>query len=354
MLQVNRPMGLGELLDGAFRAYRAHFARLVLISAIFMVPVGVATTLLLGFTVSGFGELFFATTNESELGAAAPGAFALLAYLGLGFLGYVAMSLACVSLVSFIVPMLQGEVLSVGESIRRGLRRLLAFIGMAFLVALGIGGLTFLLYLVLAIFFFVVAAGVAALSTFSEQVGPLAIGAMIVAFMFYFVAIFLVLLPVGLLAARWLIAPVTVVAERLGPRISLKRSWALTRGNLWRCFGFLVLLLIFNFVVIGLPITMLQWLLMFALTTQWYGWLSGLIAGLSYFVNILWYPILVLALTLLYFDLRVRNESLDLDARIRALEQSVGHAAQTPLPPAPPLQIPETPPPAPPPTPPAV
>ena len=145
--------------------------------------------------------------------------------------------------------------------------------------------------------------------------------------MFYFVAIFLVFIPVGLLAARWLIAPVAVVAERMGPRGSLKRSWALTRGNLWRCFGFLVLLVIFNFVVIGLPITMLQWLLMFALTTQWYGWLSGLVAGLTYFVNILWYPILVLALTLLYFDLRVRNESLDLDARIRALEQSVGDTA---------------------------
>ncbi len=76
-----------------------------------------------------------------------------------------------------------------------GCAGLLAFIGMAFLVALGIGGLTFVLYLVLAVFFFVVAAGVAALSSFSEQVGPLAIGAMIVAFMFYFVAIFLVLTP---------------------------------------------------------------------------------------------------------------------------------------------------------------
>ncbi len=343
MLQVNRPMGLGELLDGAFRAYRAHFARLVLISAIFMVPVGVATTLLLGFTVSGFNQLFFAATSDAELGAAVPGALALLAYLVLGFLGYVAMAWACVSLVSFIAPMLQGEELSVGESIRRGLRRLPAFIGMALLVALGIGGLTLLLYLVLAVFFVVVAAGVAALGSLGERVGPLAIGAMVVAFMFYFVAIFLALIPVGLLAARWLVAPVTVVAERLGPKGALDRSWALTRGNLWRCFGFLVLLVIFNFVVLGLPITMLQWLLMFALTTQWYGWLSGLVAGLSYFVNILWYPILVLALTLLYFDLRVRNESLDLDVRIRALEQSVGQTPPSPpppsLPPAPPPAI---------------
>jgi hypothetical protein len=327
-----------------------------------------ATTLLLGFTVSGFGQLLFATTTEADIGAAAPSVYALLAYLGLGFLGYVAMALACVSLISFIVPMLQGEELSVGQSIRRGLRRLPAFIGMAFLVALAIGGLTLALYMVLAVFFVVVAAGVAALSSFGDRgMGPLAIGAMIVAFMFYFIAIFLVFIPVGLLAARWLVAPVTLVAERMGPRGSLKRSWALTRGNLWRCFGYLVLLVIFNFVVIGLPITMLQSLLMFALTTQWYGWLSGLVAGLTYFVNILWYPILVLALTLLYFDLRVRNESLDLDARIRALEQSVGSATQPALPslstevseiqapPSPNAPSSNAPPPnAPPPTPPAI
>jgi hypothetical protein len=341
MLQVNRPMEIGELLDGAFRAYRAHFARLVLISAIFLVPVGVATTLLLGFTVSGFSELFFATTAEADLASVAPNVIALLAIMALGVLGYVAMALACVSLISYIVPMLQGEELSVGESIRRGLRRLLSFVGMAILVGLGVGGLTLALYLVLALFFFVIAAAVAALSSFSDG-GPLAIGMMIVVFMFYFVAIFLVFIPVGLLAARWLVAPAVVVAERLGPKSSLSRSWALTRNNLWRCFGFLVLLVIFNFVVIGLPISILQWVLMFALTTQWYGWLSGLVAGLSYFVNILWYPILILALTLLYFDLRVRNESLDLDVRIRVLEQSVQPGVQTSLPSSP---LPSPPPP---------
>ena len=54
-----------------------------------------------------------------------------------------------------------------------------AFIGMALLVALGIGGLTLALYLVLAVFFFVVAAGVAALSSFGDRgMGALAIGAM--------------------------------------------------------------------------------------------------------------------------------------------------------------------------------
>jgi hypothetical protein len=72
----------------------------------------------------------------------------------------------------------------------------------------------------------------------------------------------------------------------------------------------------------------------FAVGTQWYGWLSGLLAGLSYFVNILWYPIMVLAITLIYFDLRVRNESLDLDLRVRRLEESTQPPSQPPTLPA--------------------
>jgi hypothetical protein len=343
MLQVNQPMGLGDLLDGAFRVYRAHFAHLVLIAAIFLVPVGVATTLLLGYTVDGFGALFFASAGEADLAPSLPNAVAVFAYLGLGVLGYLAMAMAYASLTSYIVAILQGEDLSIGASIRRGLRRLLPFVGMALLAGLAIGGIALGLYLVLAFLFFVIAAAVGVLGSLGDEMGPLAIGLMIAAFFFYLVAIFLVLIPLGLLAARWIVASTVVVAEKLGPQRSLNRSWALTRNNLWRCFGFLALLVIFNFVVIGLPISILQWVLMFALAPQWYGWLSGLVAGLSYFVNILWYPILVLALTLLYFDLRVRNESLDLDMRIRRLEQSTVTASQ-PQPQPQPQSPPQSPP----------
>ena len=96
----------------------------------------------------------------------------------------------------------------------------------------------------------------------------------------------------------------------------------MTRNHLWRTFGYLLLLFIFNAVVLGLPMAVLQWVLLFALTTQWYAWLSGLLVGLGYLVNVLWYPFIVLALTMYYFDLRVRNESLDLEVRVRRLEES--------------------------------
>lgn len=323
MLQVNRPMGLGELLDGAFRVYRAHFSRLVLIAAIFFVPIAVATTLLLGFALGGFTDLLYLPAGDAAGSEFAPTVGVVFTYLGLGLLSYLAMALAYVSLIAYIVPILQGEQISIKDSIRRGLRRLLPFVGMAILAGLAIGALMFGLFLVLGLFFAVFAAAIGFLGSLGDGAGVAAVGFIIIGMFLYLAAMLLVFVPVGLLAARWIAAPTVVVAENLGPKGALDRSWALTRNNVWRSFGYLALIVLFNFLVIGLPVSLLQSLLVFTMTSQWYSWLNGLLTGLSYLVNILWYPIQVLALTLLYFDLRVRNESLDLDMRIRQLEESV-------------------------------
>jgi hypothetical protein len=87
--------------------------------------------------------------------------------------------------------------------------------------------------------------------------------------------------------------------------------------------GYLFLLGFFNFVVLGLPIGVVQMLMTFFLPAQLAGPATGLVMGLSYFMNILWYPLMVLAMVLLYFDLRVRTESYDLDLRISQLEADV-------------------------------
>jgi hypothetical protein len=195
---------------------------------------------------------------------------------------------------------------------------------MVLLAGLAVFGLLLGLYILLFFVVFASAAALGALGSIGEGsgVGAVAIALAVVVFVFYMAAIVAVFIPIGLLLARWVAAPTLVVAEELGPVAALSRSWQLTRHNLWRVFGYLVLLAIFNFVVLGLPMGVLQWLLIFALTTQWYAWLSGLLIGLSYLLNVLWVPFLVLALVLLYFDLRVRNESLDLEMRVRQLEES--------------------------------
>jgi len=321
MLQIDRPLGLGELLDGAFRLYRAQFARLVLTAAIFLVPVGVLSTLLLGATMGDFTQLILEAGSEPVDGRLDPGLGAVGAYLLTGLLGYLGTGLAFVSLTAQAAGLIGGEELTPGQSIRRGARRLLPFAGMVLLAGLAVTALVVALYVVL---FFVVFASALALGFVGENTGAgvLAVALAVVAFVFYMALIVAVFIPVGLLLARWAAAPALVVVEKLGPVQSLSRSWQLTRHNLWRVFGYLVLLAIFNFVVLGLPVSVLQSLLVFALTTQWYGWLSGLLVGVSYLLNVLWVPFLVLALVMLYFDLRVRNESLDLEARVQALEES--------------------------------
>ena len=322
MLQIDRPLGLGELLDGAFRLYRARFARLLLTAAIFLVPVGVLSTLLLGATMGDFTQLILQAGSEPADGGLDPGLGAVGAYLLTGLLGYVGTGLAFVSLTAQAAGLIGGEELTPGQSIRRGARRLLPFVGMVLLAGLAVTGLVLGLYIVLFFIVFAFTMVLGTLGSFNDggNVGVIILA--MVVFIGYMAALVAVFIPVGLLLARWVAAPTLVVVEKLGPVKSLSRSWQLTRHNLWRVFGYLLLLAIFNFVVLGLPVSVLQWLLVFALTTQWYGWLSGLLVGVSYLLNVLWVPFLVLALVMLYFDLRVRNESLDLEARVRALEES--------------------------------
>lgn len=324
MLQINRPLGLGELLDGVFRVYRAHFARLVLTAAIFLVPVGILSTLLLGFTMSNFTQLLLNAGSEPVNSDFGGGFGAIGAYLLTGLLGYLASGLTYVSLTSQVVGLLHGEELTAGASIRRGVRRLLAFIGMVLLAGLAVTGLLLALYIVLFFVVFASAMALSAIGVIGESSGASVIAVILAvfAFIFYMVAIVAVFIPIGMLLARWVAAPTLVVEEKLGPVASLSRSWQLTRNNLWRTFGYLLLLAIFYFVVLGLPMAVLQWLLMFALTTQWYGWLSGLLVGLGYLINVFWVPFQVLALVMLYYDLRVRNESLDIEVRVRQLEES--------------------------------
>jgi hypothetical protein len=212
---------------------------------------------------------------------------------------------------------------------------LLPFIGMAMLAGLIITGLVLAIYVVLGIIFVGFAVFLSFLASIpGDGFSAATILIVLLSVVFVFVAMAVILLPTGLLTARYIAAPALVVAEEYGPKGALDRSWALTRNNMWRCFGYLALLAILNFVIIGLPISVLQWGVVFAVGTQWYGWLSGLLAGLSYFVNILWYPIMVLAITLIYFDLRVRNESMDLDVRVRRLEESTLPPSQPPTLPA--------------------
>lgn len=319
-LQLTGPLSLGDLLDGAFRLYRSSFRKLAPTAAIFLAPVGILSVVLLGVTSAGFLSLLDTETVT-------PATDSILGYLGalavVTLLSYIASGLAYVSMTAQVLAITNGEEIGVVEGIRRGLRRFLPYIGMMLLAGLAVGGIVFVTYVAAVIVLLGMTLALGGLFAVIESTPVLAIGMTLLVFMVFAVVLIAVVVPTGLMLARWIAAPTVVVAEEQGPMASLGRSWQLTRRRAWRGFGLLVLITTLNFVILGLPASMLQWTAMIVLPPQMLGWLTGVLSGVAYFLNVLWYPFLVAAMVLIYLDLRVRAESYDLELRIRQLEESV-------------------------------
>ncbi len=123
---------------------------------------------------------------------------------------------------------------------------------------------------------------------------------------------------------RWAVAVPALFAERAGPAAALGRSWQLVKGLWWRTLGILL--------IVYIMVTVIQT----ALGVLFLG-LAGLVPGVSedlrsalvtaasQLVQAVVAPIFPIAITLLYFDLRVRKEGFD-------LEQLAGQAAPGPAP----------------------
>lgn len=116
-----------------------------------------------------------------------------------------------------------------------------------------------------------------------------------------------------------LVAPV-VVLERKSAGMSIRRAWHLVRGRFWWVLGFMLLLFLFNWVVVGGPSLLVGMALGFILPEQiafdnpqlLYNIQVSVQALSDMVFNSLYLPLQLTCLTLLYFDLRVRKEGLDL------------------------------------------
>ena len=319
------PLGLGDLLDGAFRVYRAHFVRLMLIAAVFYVPLGIISTLLLGAVVGGYVDLLSVTVNEPFYGDDAEsalwsGLFFFFSVFAVAILNMLCSVLAYLSLTVQAVTLADGGKLSVVQSIRQGVGHFWRFLGMAIVAGILFSVAAMAVYMAMIFFFFVfaVVAGLFLAPVSDNEI--VMVGFVGITMVFFLGLMAVVILPLLGLTARWMAAPVTVVAERLGPLTALGRSWRLSERQTWRSIRYVILLTVLNFVVIGLPVALLQWLLLVVLTPEMLDVVGGLVAGISFLFSIFWQPLLAIALTLLYFDLRVRRESYDLELQIAGIE----------------------------------
>jgi hypothetical protein len=114
--------------------------------------------------------------------------------------------------------------------------------------------------------------------------------------------------------ASWLVAPVVAAIEPVGPLHAVRRSWWLSKGHRWRILGLQILLVVLQAV--------LSTLISFVFVAAF---ISDAVVRLvlqnivNVIATVLWAPIEWGTFTILYFDLRVRKEALDLQLAAEAL-----------------------------------
>lgn len=329
-LPISGPLGLGDLLDRAFRLYRARFGLFLLTAAVFLVPFSVISGLLSGQ---------FLTSYMDALGViiAAPDAvpdsilFDMMGTFGsfvggmmlLGIIGLLLNGLVTLALTGQSIAVLHDTPLTLGQSIRQGLRRLGAFVWMTVVQVV----LMFLATLAVLIPFFVLVSliilvGTSVGGTFFEGGDNMAaaIGAVIAIICGYIFALVIVFLPIVYLSARWIVATPALLGEGLGAIEALRRSWRLTKKQVWRTVGYLVLLFIITAFVISLPVGVFQQILLAVLPPSQMAMATAISTAISSLFSVVWSPFYTCAVVLLYYDLRVRAESYDLDLRVQQLE----------------------------------
>ena len=134
-------------------------------------------------------------------------------------------------------------------------------------------------------------------------------------------------------AVRWLFAPAAVLLEKPIIRSAFERSSELTRGRWWWVWGrlvsFCVLSAAITLIVVGMigfililttvtgetmPTDILKWTVIYDLNIS-NPLLYVIIGWIIIIIGTLVFPIWVIGITLLYFDLRIRKEGSDVEYR---------------------------------------
>lgn len=252
-----RPLSLGEILDRTFSLYRRHFL-------LFMGITGIPQVLVLALNLSQ-------TALQSTIPGAQRDLSLTLAFLALYIpIAVVAYLFAQGGAIIAVSDLYLGRPITIMESLRRVWEELGSLLGVIILNGLALVG-----------------------------------------------GFILLIIPGIYLACRLLVCVPAALIEKRGPRDSLSRSFNLTRGNAGRAF---VILLLYVALVYGAILLLaLPFSILLGVSAATGGANSStarvLIAltqvGTSA-ASILVTPVLLIATSVFYFDLRVRKEAFDL------------------------------------------
>jgi hypothetical protein len=301
-------MGVGDLLDQAIRLYRRNFVTLVSIVAIIHVPLLLvqvaAAALTLPWNLNGANSPLI---GDGSLGPA----LLVVASLVVGLLAAFGTIFEIGALSVFISESYLGRTVTVWQAYGRALRRWLSLFIAVILVGLAISplvGLVFVPFLALGLIPALAASGSTS-DTFAAVGGLVSLCACLL--------VLPVILGVTYLLVKWLFYIQAIVLEDFNSTGGLGRSWRLVKGKFWRTLGFYLIVLIIGAAFTTGP----TYLLMAGILLMPSPLLITLVPTVAQnLLQILVAPIQFAALTLYYYDLRVRQEGLDLQLQ---LEQPV-------------------------------
>jgi hypothetical protein len=255
-----RPLEIGDILDETFRMYRRHFPLLAGISVIFSIPLA---------ALSGYGYFALFNFAATQATSSNPGDFssflATLSPLAAGVLVNIAvLPLLYGGVVYAVCQSAMGNPVTLWGALRGAFRRYFQVL---------------LYYFLIGIMFFV-----------GFCLFPLWIW----------------------IGVRWIAVLPAMFVENAGLFAAMGRSWRLVEGRWWRTFLLLVLVFVLNYVV-SIALGAFLYLGQVLLTILVSPYLAlAIYEGAVVLVSALVNPVLLIAIVLIYFDLRVRKEALDL------------------------------------------
>ena len=295
-----RPLSVGEILDGAFQAVRANARTMVGTAAAVVAAVTLLSLVPDALLLNRLGD------NPALTGASTSLEDQLDLISGIGesrlvstVLTFVAVTMLNALLIVPVSEAVLGRRMDAGAMWRRARGRVLAALGLALLVGL----ITVLAVVV------VLVPGVVALVAGANDVGAVLLiagvtGAVVVLFLLY---------------TRWSLAAPALVLENASITTAMRRSWRIVRGSTWRVFGILLLagiIVSIGQAVVTVPIGLLAGLPAAGQDSPYSSlpitFAQLLISGVGTIIaGAIFYPFSAAVSALLYIDLRMRREGLD-------------------------------------------
>jgi hypothetical protein len=280
------------LLDSTFTVYRRKFLIILAITALFQLPY---LAVQFFFEQSALGTII-SFSSRADTGQTVP----------LGQLGPVVSAEAIVLVISLayyllLLPVAQGAVIrvvsdeyldrpsGVGLALGTAWHRIRALIGYV-LLELGIWVGSFL---GVALLVFLVAL---------TGAGAAAVGVLVLLFAGWFVFFLFTYI-------RFCLGIQAVVLERLSPVAALRRSMRLTRGSFWRIVLFYIVIGLVSGILSDI-LGLLPGLFVSALPLGTRAVIEVLATGV---VQIFTSPFILILLTLVYYDIRIRREAFDIE-----------------------------------------